>query len=323
MTERERRQVETMAAVAKWLRREIRNTTDSYTAVTLKCCVKALDQRWNPRLRAGKATQRLLECPGRPSGHPDRPDERKVAKKRFLGHGENSPNGLATRKAATMTPDTAPSGLVPYYEHGGITIYHGDAREVLPCIGPVGAVVTDPVWPNADESLAGSGDPFGLFAAAVEVLPEHERLAVWLGCLSDPRFLRCVQKPFVRQVFIEYAVPRIRSQWCLVSHDVVYLFGNRPEPRPGYKVIPGRYLVREQVGALRLNHPCARSLPAARYVIDKLTEPQDLVLDPFMGVGTTLVAAKECNRSAIGIEVEERHCETAARRLAQEVFTWT
>jgi len=213
--------------------------------------------------------------------------------------------------------------VTPYYSEPGITIYHGDAREVLTTLEPVGAVVTDPVWPNADVALAGSGDPFGLFAAAVEVLPEHERMAVWLGCLSDPRFLCCVKKPFVRQVFVEYAVPRIRSQWCLVSHDVVYLFGKRPEPRPGYKVIPGRYMIRHHGNEEKARHPCARSFPAAKYVIDKLTEPHDLILDPFMGTGTTLRAAKDCNRKAIGIEVEEKFCEIAAKRLAQGVFDFS
>jgi len=71
------------------------------------------------------------------------------------------------------------------------------------------------------------------------------------------------------------------------------------------------------------DHPCAFPVEIAKRPIESSCPPGGLVLDPFLGSGTTLVAAKMCNRRAIGIELEEKYCEMAARRLQQEVFQWT
>ena len=198
---------------------------------------------------------------------------------------------------------------------GDCELYCGDCLSILPTLGPVDAVVTDPVWPNTHPDLVRVDSPQRLWDATLEVLPSHKRLVVWLGCLSDPRFLCGIRLPFVRQVFIEYAVPRIRTNWCLITHDVVYLFGERPKPRPGHKVLPGRYFVTVHRAEQKINHPCARAVGAALYVVDKLTEPEDLILDPFMGSGTTGVACANLGRRFIGIEIEPRYFDIACRRI--------
>jgi site-specific DNA-methyltransferase (adenine-specific) len=70
--------------------------------------------------------------------------------------------------------------------------------------------------------------------------------------------------------------------------------------------------------APRGGHPCQRRLEHLEWLVGKLAD--GTVLDPFMGSGTTLVAAKGAGRKCIGIEIEERFCELAVNRLRQETL---
>ena len=67
-------------------------------------------------------------------------------------------------------------------------------------------------------------------------------------------------------------------------------------------------------------HPTQKPVRVFRQLIEWYTSAGSTILDPFMGSGTTLRAAKDLGRKAIGIEIEERYCEIAANRLAQEVL---
>ena len=67
-------------------------------------------------------------------------------------------------------------------------------------------------------------------------------------------------------------------------------------------------------------HPCPKPITVMQWALGRTTDAADVVLDLFMGSGTTLRAAKDLGRRAIGIEIEERYCEIAAKRLEQEVL---
>lgn len=216
----------------------------------------------------------------------------------------------------------------PYYEHAGVTIFHGNSLEVLPRLelSPASVVVvTDPVWPNVPLGLfAGHEDPEGLFAAAAVFFPRlARRVVVHLGCTSDPRFLRSLSAsmPFVRVCWLRYAVPNYLGT-VLGTGDVAYVFGSKEGPE-GRTVLPGEVTSSDPRGRETKGHPTPRKLEHVRWLVGTFTRQSDTVLDPFAGSGTTLLAAKNAGRRAIGIEIEERYCEVAARRLSQEVLPLT
>lgn len=212
--------------------------------------------------------------------------------------------------------------MTPYYSHGGVAIYHGDAREVLPALAPVGVVITDPVWPNAPLGMfPGVMDPLALFTAVAVHFPRLvRRVVVHMGCNSDPRFLSAIpgELAFVRVCWLRYARPSYLGT-ILNGADVAYVFGSREGPE-GRTVLPGEAIAKNSRDAARGVHPCPRRLEHVRWLVGILTKTSDVVLDPFAGSGTTLVAAKNAGRRAIGVEVDERYCELAAKRLAQEVL---
>lgn len=204
----------------------------------------------------------------------------------------------------------------PYYEQDGIIIYHGDCREIMPNIF-ADTIVTDPVWPNNSVPEFMDIDPFELFEQAVNSIPESvERIAVHLGCDSDPSILRPIKHDFFRVAWLEIVRPHYKGR-LMYGSDIGYLFGKPPKSKKGAHVIPGRYTDTSCKGK-ETKHPCPRKLGHVKWLVKWWSEEQDVILDPFMGSGTTLLAAKILGRKAVGIETDERYCEMTANRLRQK-----
>lgn len=209
--------------------------------------------------------------------------------------------------------------MQPYYQEDGITIYNADARDVLPRLPRADVIITDPVWPNAVPELAGAEDPYSLLRDVAMYFPGvTKRVVLQLGCDSDPRILTAIPEalPFFRICWLEYVRPHYKGR-LLYTSDVAYVFGEPPAPLPGQFVMPGKTVQTDNTPRAN-GHPCPRRLSHVAWLVKWFA--RDLVIDPFCGSGTTLLAAKNAGLPAIGIDVEERYCALAVSRLRQMVL---
>lgn len=203
----------------------------------------------------------------------------------------------------------------PYYADNLVTLYHGDCREILQTIA-ADVLVTDPPYGMAlrsgwngehgDLRIEGDEDP-----ALRDLI-----LGQWVG---RPALI------FGRWSVARPAATRMVLTWDKGGHtgmgDLALPW--KPQTEEIYVVGNGFVGARDSC-VLRFNapmnaksqgrfHPTEKPVALMRELIAKC--PPGAILDPFAGSGSTLVAAADLNRKAIGIEIEERYCEIAARRL--------
>jgi site-specific DNA-methyltransferase (adenine-specific) len=225
--------------------------------------------------------------------------------------------------------------LTPYYEHGGIVIYHGDCREVLPEVPSVRLVVTDPPYvfgiaSTAQEGKAGGwGDLmnsavwYESWLAEAKRLTANEQGAAWVfnSWRSFPVLARAaygVRWP-VESLMVwdkEWIGPG-GQRGLRPAYELAALFA-QPDFAIANRGLPDIW--RSKWSSIKPNgHPAEKPVALLARMIRE--SGGGCVLDPFMGSGSTLVAAKQEGCRAIGIEIEERYCEIAAKRLQQEVLS--
>lgn len=220
----------------------------------------------------------------------------------------------------------------PFFQDESCTIYHGDCRELLPLIEPVDLVLTDPPYSPAchagARSMNSMEDSFIDFDAVLDaawlaqVAPLVRR---WVVATMDWRHIAELAKaPPASLRFVRFGI------WAK-PNGAPQFTGDRPGP--GWE---GVAFLHRNEGRMRWNgggrssvfttprvsgdHPTEKPIKLLRDWVALFSDPGETILDPFMGSGTTLRAAKDLGRKAIGIEIEERYCEIAARRLSQSVL---
>lgn len=214
--------------------------------------------------------------------------------------------------------------MTPYYEDGAVTIYHGDSREILPTIeGDV--LVTDPPY-GLDAAHNSGGKKGRITPKERRVVPEWDRdlvvrdevLALWgagpaavFGSITRERPPDALQRPLVWDKGEAVGMGDTTFPWR-PNYELIWIMGD------GWTGRRTSSILRYPINPTGRVHPNEK--PVALMVAILLKAPAGVVVDPFAGSGSTLVAAKYLGRPAIGIELDERWCEAAALRCQQEVL---
>jgi site-specific DNA-methyltransferase (adenine-specific) len=204
--------------------------------------------------------------------------------------------------------------MKPYFETDLGVLYHGDCLEIMPQLEPVDLVLADPPW------------NMGYFENDSKTWDEYCRtLYLWLHCFihrSDNIIIFQSSKaiPYVSHLFAGWKpfvavknFSQMTPKFIPNCFDIAFIRNDK-----FYRGNGRNWFLCNTAGMLaqRNEHPTPRSLDVITYLLNILR--CDSILDPFLGSGTTAVACEQLNRRWIGIEISEKYCEIAAKRIERE-----
>jgi site-specific DNA-methyltransferase (adenine-specific) len=223
----------------------------------------------------------------------------------------------------------------PYYSDGRVTIYHGDALDVLPTLGGADLIVTDPPYTFGIGSTNKDGKKSGSWA---DLMNSASWYAMWL----TECYRLTANRSGAAWVFNSWrSFPVLARAASLAQRPIESLLvwdkewigpGGHRGLRPSYELvalfaqdgfsIADRGLPDIWRCMWSAHKPNGHNAEKPVALLERIISESGggLVLDPFIGSGSTLCAAKRLGLEAVGIEWEERYAEIAARRLSQEVL---
>ncbi len=216
--------------------------------------------------------------------------------------------------------------MQPYYQDNWVTIYHGDCREILPELPSADLVLTDPPY--------NVGKNYGLHNDSME---QHEYISwcsEWFSILKEksPCIVITVGITNLPMWLIDIErthkiIAWVKENQCSRNYigktsgfniwEPVLVYGSSKKcvPRDSFNIPIG---LQSNIG----DHPCPKPPRAWEWLLNNFTDHGDTVLDPFLGSGTTTYCAKKLGRKSIGIEINEKYCEIAAKRCQQTVMNF-
>lgn len=226
----------------------------------------------------------------------------------------------------------------PYYDDGDAVIYCGDSREILEHIGEADLIVTDPPYGIKYQGTS-MNIPFGIMEGDESQDIGKTILAQSLKCLKKNRHIYFFGRFDVDDLPLSERAELIWNKMSPAlgntktifakSHEYIQFATYVPsqanresgQGRLAARLRRGSVLSHQRIqgGAVKL-HPTEKPVSLLRELIEASSLFGEMVLDPFMGSGSTLVASRLEGRRSIGVEIEEKYCEIAAKRLAQMVM---
>lgn len=214
----------------------------------------------------------------------------------------------------------------PYYSDDHVTIYHGDCSELVTAVPCPDFVIADPPYGisySITPTIQGKGGRKWRMGGQAPVVGDDE--------LFNPAHLL----QFERLVLFgaNYYADQLPASGGWVVWDKsdggrgptnsftdVELAWTNVATQPVIFRHLWKGFTRATECGQKVLHPTQKPVALMAWLLERWTEPGDLVLDPYMGSGPVARAAKDLGRRCVGIEIEERYCEIAARRCAQEVL---
>ena len=203
--------------------------------------------------------------------------------------------------------------MTPYYDEDGITIYHADCADVLPDPTDVDLVLTDPPYginykPGAywnHQGVVGDNFPFD----PRPLVTKYNRLVLfgannYTSLLPPGGWIVWDKRDMVSR-----RLPGSDGEmaWTNVHHQVRVI-----------KHLWMPHTMRDEP----LMHPTQKPTALMRYILNEWTAIGEMIYDPYMGSGPVAQACRDTGRRYVGVEIEERYCEVAVQRLAQQVLAF-
>jgi len=205
----------------------------------------------------------------------------------------------------------------------GVSLYLGDCRTILPTLGKVGAVITDPPYGIGYAKYESHEDCpedypllIGLSVDEAERHLEDGWMCVFQAAKTAPQWHKWFRRPYrpiaLPKTFVQI-LPTLGPTWA-TDYAIVWPVG---KPSQRGKLRDWFVCETSDMSLRPKGHPCPRPLAGMKFLVEALSERDQVVLDPFCGSGTTGVAAVKLGRRFIGIEIEPAYFDIARARIVE------